>query len=144
MADESYVRSPRRGEEGTSQRQPTNYDNSTRVMFFHHVPQSGYTTWTQSWPHGSGIHATFIQAGLGARFRVYCQLAARIFLPPPPLLYSIYSSRTRDERDARCLSRRWLCVKGIKSLSRSRLIYHAINVRARKSLAVRAQTLAWA
>lgn len=56
----------------------------------------------------------------------------------PPLLYSIYSSRTRDERDARCLSRRWLCVKGIKSLSRSRLIYHAINVRARKSLAVRA------
>lgn len=61
-----------------------------------------------------------------ARFRVHCQLAARIFplsLPPPPIL------RTR------CLSYR--CVKGIKSLSRSRLIYHAINVRARKSLAGR-------
>lgn len=100
-------------------------------MFFHHVPQSGYTTWTIV---ASRIgHSCNIHPRLGARFRVYCQLfpLSSLLSTPPHLL------RTSDKSDARCLSYRWRCVKGIKSLSRSRLIYHAINVRARKSLAGR-------
>lgn len=85
--------------------------------------------------HSCNIHPSGARGPLP---RLLSTRGSNLSPPPPPLLYSIYSSRTRDERDARCLSRRWLCVKGIKSLSRSRLIYHAINVRARKSLAVRA------
>lgn len=100
-------------------------------MFFHHVPQSGYTTWTivaSRIGHSCNIHPK-------ARFRVHCQLAAPIFLSLSLFLLLSFLSFERDKSDARCLSYR--CVKGIKSLSRSRLIYHAINVRARKSLAGR-------
>lgn len=124
---ESYVRSRRGGGELEIAYELRQFNESN-------VFPSRSTEWIHDLDNRGLADRAFMQHSSTARFRVYCQLAARIFpLPLSPLTHSI--SFERDKSDARCLSYR--CVKGIKSLSRSRLIYHAINVRARKSLASR-------